>query len=381
MSTNTNTRTTAPRGAKAEAKAKAAAKALTEAAANLSAEPTEAERVHAMLTPTAGRTVAEYLADANAAVKYLTATEADAFSAKVMARQAIGAEMYAAYRARLTEADANAEIKAAHAVTFTALAAAIFPAGKSTRPEYEALPAAKRPIARSWSALAEDWALYVNTAGDAWRAAYDLARGEAEPTVRDYLAFSRRANAAEAEANTPEGESPQAKGARTKAVTKAAAEAEATRQAEAKAKAKADAEAKADADAKAKAADALARVGHVLGHPSANVVPGVDLTNATLAALSLPTLRDLTATLAAFTAHREAEATKAAADAKAAAKAAPKVADTVADGQAKAEAIVAAHDTAADVEALGASAEANADDTAAIVAAVMAALAAAKATA
>ena len=242
--------------AKAEAKAEASVKA---AAAALMAEPTEAERVHAMLTPSTG-TVAEHLANVNTAAAFLKATEADAFAAKVMARQAIGAEMFAAYKVKVTEADANTEVKAAHAVTFTQLAVAIFPAGKATKAEYEGLSIKARPVTRSWSALAEDWALFVHTAGNAWRAAYDLARGEAEPTVRGYLTFSCQANAAEAEATTTEGETAEAKGARTKAVSAAAAKAEATRQAEAKVKATAAREAEATEATRKAEADALARV-------------------------------------------------------------------------------------------------------------------------
>ena len=268
----------------AKAKAKAEASVVATAAA-LMAEADDVTRFHLVAAATVG-TVAEHLAAASDAATFVAKAEADAFRATAAARQAIGARLYRAFVARVTEADANAEVKTAADVTFTTLMAAVIVG--ATEDSWKTMTS--RPIARGWSTLKEDYATFVHTTGDAWMDAYLIHVGESTPTVRGYLAFAKEA---EAEANAAEerGETSQARSARTAKARREANVAEATRQADAAAKAKADREAKAE-EAKTKATnEATALVANVLARPSANVVPGVEVTNAVVAALSVSTLR------------------------------------------------------------------------------------------
>jgi trimeric autotransporter adhesin len=260
MSTTTTKRTTAgTKAGKAEAEAKAKAEASI--AATAAAIVAEAGSAEAKLTDavTKATTKAEALTAATDAVRYVIATEADAFGRIVFGRQTIGAALYRAYHVIVKANDENETVKAAADVTFTALAAKVFGLSKD---EYEALTDRKRPMPRSWSALAEDWALYVNTADGRWRAAYDASIGDATPTVRGYKTFAKRANDAEASEAEAKG-TPQSRGA----VTKAKALAEAKRQVAAEAKAKADAlKVKRDAADKA--------ITHATTHPAASIVAG-----------------------------------------------------------------------------------------------------------
>ena len=334
----------------AEAKAKAKAEAsIVATAAALMAEADDVTRFHLVAAATVG-TVAEHLAAASDAATFVAKAEADAFRATAAARQAIGARLYRAFVARVTEADANAEVKTAAEVTFTTLMAAVVVG--ATEESWKTMTS--RPIARGWSTLKEDYATFVHTTGDAWMDAYLVSVGENTPTVRGYLAFAKDA---EAEANAAEerGETSQARSARTAKARREANVAEAERQAKAKADAETARVTKAE-EAKTKATnEATALVANVLARPSANVVPGVEITNAVVAALSVDTLRAAAAVFTVWADHAEADA---AAKAKAT-KATKTTAETVADGQAKAEEAVAKHDTAEEAEALGTKAEAE----------------------
>ena len=358
--TTTTTKRTTP--AKAKAKGEASVKA---AAAALAEQPDAASALR--ILSAAAQTPAEYRAAAKASVAFVTDAEADAFEALLIGRRLTAENLYGEYRATLLLADANASVKPAAEVGFTAVASQVF---SLTKDGFEALSAAKRPLRRSWSALAEDWRLFVQTSGDTWREGYDLSRQVTDtegnilsvsvPTCRDYLTFATRANEQQAKATGEDGaESAQAKGARTKAERAAQAKAEAERQA----KAKADAQTKRETDAQkaeqAKADAATLILRHVSEHPHANLIAGVSLTCADASALSVSTLRGLAhacEVLAADAERRTAEAAKAAKDGAAA----PSAAEQVAAGQAAAEAALATHGTEAEAAALGAAAEAAA---------------------
>lgn len=299
MNTKPTTTTKATTKAKAEAKAEAT---TADAVAVLSAVPTAAEAVS--LAVRGATTTAQYLAAATKAATFVAEAEADAFDAIVAGRGLIGEALYGAYKANLLAADANTKVKPASDLTWTTVAGGAFPTGKGTKAAYEALSDRARPVARSWSALSEDWSVFTVLSDGRWRAAYDLSRGESAPSVRGYLTFARQAEAA-AKAEAGDKGTPQSRGA----ITKAAAKAEADRQA----KAKADAKAKRERDAKA-AADA--RIEHITVHPSASVVAGFPaLSGADLTACTDPAV--LSALAAVVTAwHDHVVAAKAEAKAK-----------------------------------------------------------------
>jgi hypothetical protein len=328
----------------------------------------------------AATTYAEHLAAAGKAATFVAEVGAAAWSATLMGRRSIGESMFGAHVVKVTTADAEAAKPAAADVTFTALMASLYGVDKSG---YEALARDKRqgPGHRSWSALAEDYACFVNTADDIWHDAYRLSIGDDVPTIRGYTTFARQA-AAEQTAATERGETPQMAGARTKAAKAAAAKAEAERQTAAR-KAAADKRV-ADAEAAAEAATnrATAILRHVSEHPSANLVTGVSLSCADAAALSVTTLRALAEAATIIADEAERVAAEAAKAAKAAKPQPVVVADVVAAGQTAAAAAMAAQpDTEAEVAAIGEQAEAAAaaDPLAALaeqVASITAALAA-----
>ena len=254
------------------------------AAAVMLAEP--ADRLSQLrIDSAAASTVALRLAAADKAASFVDDADKAAWDATLAGRRLIGENMFEAFCQKAADADANTERKAASAVTFTTLMASLYGLSKA---DYEAAPKPERkgPGKRSWSALAEDYACFVVTTGDAWADAYDAQCRRCCPHDPRLHAVRTRSAEAEAARATEAGETSQAASARTKRERTAAAAAEAERQAAATEARKAERKAEAD-EAERKAADAATAIlRHVTEHPSANLVAGVNLTCAEAGALA-----------------------------------------------------------------------------------------------
>lgn len=266
----------------------------------------------------AAKTLAEREAAATTAGSIILSTERDAFGAVLNLRRAIGQAMYEQYVATVNAGEAKAKAEAATAVGFSTVMGTVRPG--VSKASYEAGDVS-RFAGRSWSTLAEDFALYAFTSGDRLAASYDAFRGDNVATFRGYLNYCRTAvKHGKAKADAGETGGVRAVNAR---ITKAEAKAEAERQA-AEAKAAAD---KAEAERDEYATKVRA---HVANHPAANLVPGLPLTCADVVGVDAKVLREAAKALTFLAAEAEAAAK--------AAKAAKAKADKAAKAEDKAEA-------------------------------------------